>query len=645
MEEKLPEGWVLVKIDDLAEIIGGSTPSRTEKDYFGGDIIWLTPTEIPKETVSYITTSREKLTREGFNASGVRWIPEGSVLLTSRASIGYVGIAGTQLTTNQGFASFVIFGGFNSKYFAWWIKSQKNALESLAGGTTFKEISKTVLKEILVPIAPVPEQRRIVAAIEQQFTRLDDAVDSLKKAQAKVKQYRASLLKSAVEGELTREWRTINPASETGEQLLKRILEERRARWEEAELAKMQEKGITPIDDKWKLRYKEPQEPDVEKLPELPEGWCWATVEQICDQIVDCLHSTPKFTENGFLCVDTNCIKPGKIILEKARYVDQDTFFERNRRMRPKKDDVIFSREGALLGIAVRISENMDFCLGQRMMAFRLHQSINAKYYENILNSIIFRTQYQSKITGTASPHLNIEDIRNFAIPLASLQEQYSIVLEIERNLSVADIQEENIEKSLKRADHERQSILHEAFAGRLVPQDLEDEPASILLERIREERKRREEAEKAVKVSRRGSRMSDSRGRQNKQTANGKGKIGLYDRLLEKQPLSPEELFRQAGLNADDQHESVEAFYEELSLYEAAGGIKDSKVDSTVLLEAVALSDEALARIEGEKESIELTVQTYEKDEEEELEGQETYIHDDEQGDNTVNQSTLWDM
>src|SRR5258706_14963519 len=104
--------------------------------------------------------------------------------------------------------------------------------------------------------------------------------------------------------------------------------------------------------------------------------------------------------------------------------------------MKPQNGDVIFSREGALLGIAVKVPEDLDFCLGQRMMAFRLNQSVNAKYYEIVLNSAVFYTQYRGKITGTASPHLNIEDIRGLAIPLASLQEQYSIVLEVERLLS-----------------------------------------------------------------------------------------------------------------------------------------------------------------------------------------------------------------
>ena len=137
--------------------------------------------------------------------------------------------------------------------------------------------------------AATPEQHRIVEAIESYFTRLDDAVATLERVQRNLKRYRASVLKAAVEGrlvpteaELARaEGRDYEPASV----LLERILAERRRRWEEAELAKMKAKGKTPKDDKWKAKYKEPVAPDTSNLPDLPEGWCWATVEQLASTV------------------------------------------------------------------------------------------------------------------------------------------------------------------------------------------------------------------------------------------------------------------------------------------------------------------------------------------------------------------------
>src|SRR5690606_22545931 len=148
------------------------------------------------------------------------------------------------------------------------------------GGTTVNNIEFPRLLNFEIPIAPPPEQRRIVAEIEKQFTRLDAAVAALERARANLKRYRASVLAAACEGRLVpteaalarQEGRDYEPASA----LLDRILAERRARWEADELAKMHARGKPPKNDAWKSKYKEPAAPDTNGLPELPEGWEWA---------------------------------------------------------------------------------------------------------------------------------------------------------------------------------------------------------------------------------------------------------------------------------------------------------------------------------------------------------------------------------
>ena len=152
---------------------------------------------------------------------------------------------------------------------------------------------------------------------------------------------------------------------------------------------------------------------------------------------------------------------------------------------------------------------------------------------------------------------------------------------------------EETIEASLKRAEHERQSIMREAFAGRLVPQNPEDEPASVLLVRIREERKKREEAEKIARSSRKGIQMEIARRRR-------AGKAGLYTTLVEvARPLPPDDLFKRAGLKTDEQPESVEEFYEELDAdVENALVAETRPTYGSVLLEALEPSDEEKARM-----------------------------------------------
>lgn len=145
-------------------------------------------------------------------------------------------------------------------------------------GSTIKHLTGAALSRVRFPVPSIGEQRRIVAKIEELFSDLDAGVAALKRVRANLKRYRAAVLKAAVEGRLTAEWREKNRPQETGPQLLARILAERRRKWEQEQLAAFAKAGKSPP-AKWKEKYKEPAEPDCTKLPALPEGWCWATVE------------------------------------------------------------------------------------------------------------------------------------------------------------------------------------------------------------------------------------------------------------------------------------------------------------------------------------------------------------------------------
>jgi type I restriction enzyme S subunit len=599
MDERLPEGWVWARIGDIADVIGGSTPLRSETHYYGGNIVWLTPTEIPKETVSFIFDSKEKLTKEGFEASGVRWIPAGSVLLTSRASIGYVAIAGIPLTTNQGFASFVLSKGINSIYFGWWLKSQKAAFENIAGGTTFKEISKATLKDLFIPLAPTNEQARIVAAIEQQFAHLDRAVASLKSAQAKIPQYRASLLKSAVEGELTREWRAAHPAEESGADLLKRILAERRARWEEAQLAKMHARGETPWNDEWKKAYKEPQGPDVEKLPDLPEGWCWATVEQAGDATEQVVLTGPfgsslgreDFRDTGIPLLTIGCLTEQGLSMEKAFYISEQKASELER-YRVRVGDILFSRM-ASVGRADIVSRAFEGAvINYHLMRLRLSErAVNPLYFISFVRGARTVTDYIREVNhGMTRDGINTDQLLNLPVAVPPLAEQAQIVAEVEARLSEIAKMEEVIEHSLRRAELERQSILREAFAGRLVEQNPEDEPASVLLERIREERRRREALEKERRKGERTMRKGEF--------VYKSTEAKLYHTLAEaRAPMEPGELFRQTGFKIDtemDEPEPAEQFFTGVDYLASAGAIEEERPDNrTVLLKTTNLPEE----------------------------------------------------
>ena len=150
------------------------------------------------------------------------------------------------------------------------------------GSTNQVELTKTKVLNSSVPVPPAPEQTRLASKLDELFSQIKKGEENLKRVHALVKQYRQSVLKAAVTGELTRDWREAHgDGGESGEELLKHILEARRAAWEAAELGKMQSKGKPPKDHQWKQKYKEPEPPDTTDLPDLPEGWVETTVDQL----------------------------------------------------------------------------------------------------------------------------------------------------------------------------------------------------------------------------------------------------------------------------------------------------------------------------------------------------------------------------
>lgn len=335
------------------------------------------------------------------------------------------------------------------------IRSQVEAgMVSTAGQHT---VSQRTFAGISVSVAPFSEQLQIVKAIETQFTRLDEASALLERAKANLKRARASVLKAAVEGRLVPTEAALARSEgrdyEHASVLLTRTLAEGRARGTES--------GE-------RSKYREPKAPqNVSEPAPKPEGWTWATLEQVSARIVDCLHSTPKFVSSGYACLDTNAMGAGTFRLEDLRYVDQLTFNERNRRLVPQEGDIVFAREGTV-GNAVVLG-NLAVCLGQRTMLIRTSLCYPRLIMHWMMSPFV-RKQYAPLIAGSTVAHLNMADIRRFILPLPPLAEQHRIVAEVDRRLSVLDAIEQTINADLARTSRLRQSIVKCAFEGSLVP-------------------------------------------------------------------------------------------------------------------------------------------------------------------------------
>lgn len=582
MDEQLPAGWVQTTLGMLGEYINGYAFNDELWSEKGRPIIRIQDLTGTRNTPNYFAGEIEEK----------YLVQPGDFLVAWSATLGAFIWRGPEAWLNQHIFKVI---SYIDKLFHYYLtQTVIDELYQKAHGSGMVHVTRGIFEATKVLLPPFPEQARIVAAIEQQFSRIDSAVASLQSAQAKAKQYRASLLRSAVEGELTSEWRAANPVSETGEQLLARILAERRARWEAEQLAKMREKGNLLLDDAWKQKYKEPQGPDVEKLPELPEGWCWATVEQLA-QIQGGIQKQPGRAprQNAYPYLRVANVLRGKLDLSVME--NMELFGNELETLRLKIGDLLIVEGNGSkteIGRSALWNGEIENCVHQNhVIRVRLHY-ISPDYVDFYWNSPMGNQRVMDVAASTTGLYtLSVSKISRLPVPLPPLDEQAQIVAEVEARLSEIAQTEETIEHSLRRAERERQSILREAFAGRLVAQNPEDEPASVLLERIREERKKRDAIEKERRKGK--QRMTGSK----KGQAYKSTKERVYHTLKEAgTALKPEELFKQAGFKVEEQPESVEKFQVALTPLEEAGAIEETKLDNhTVVLEARELPEETM--------------------------------------------------
>jgi type I restriction enzyme S subunit len=339
--------------------------------------------------------------------------------------------------------------GHNPAYYRYLLQSLN--LVRLDKSTAIPGLSRDDYNAVEVMIHASDQQDGVVAEIEKQFSRLDEAVANLQRVKANLKRYKAAILKAAVEGRLVETEASLahreGRSYETGEQLLQRILEERRGKWV----------GTG--------KYLEPDATNVPELGDLPEGWTWASAIQACERVVDCHNKTAPYTDTGIPLIRTTNIKDGRLLLDDTRYVDQPTYEFWSRRCPPEPGDVLFTRE-APMGEAGIIPPGVKLCLGQRTMLMRPSPAISASFLLSALLSPVVKDLIDRVAVGSGVKHLRVGDVEGLPVPLPPVAEQMRIVAEVDRHLSIVREVEAEVDTNLQRAQALRQAALAKAFSG-----------------------------------------------------------------------------------------------------------------------------------------------------------------------------------
>jgi len=507
---ELPRGWTSANIGSFGEVITGSTPPKKDPSFFGGTIPFYKPTDLDAGYV--VVKAREYLSELG--ASQSRIIPAFSILVTCiGATIGKTGLTRRKCATNQQINAVILpLNYINPKWLFWMVSSAKGRQMIIdnSSATTMPILNKSRFSELSFPIPPFQEQERIVEKIEELFSDVDQGVESLKTAQKQLKVYRQAVLKWAFEGKLTEAWRSQQPTLKTGEVLLAQIKAERENRYQQ-KLAEWEEKvreweAIGKVGKKLTKPQKLKELPPLNKselsvLPPIPTSWAWVFPEGIAAIDSYSLGIGPfgsnlkvsDYKTDGMPLIFVRHITSGNFDLD-SKYVSQEKFEE----LLPhsaKPLDLLITKMGDPPGdCEIYPQGRKQGIITSDCLKFRVWDNfINRKFYKYCTNSNLIKKQLGLITKGVAQKKISLERFKSLKFPLPSLEEQEQIVEEIESRLSICDQLEATIIENLQKAEALRQSILKQAFEGKLVPQDPNDEPAEKLLERIRAERQEKE--------------------------------------------------------------------------------------------------------------------------------------------------------
>jgi type I restriction enzyme S subunit len=462
-----PEEWELVPLRELGQWSGGGTPSKAKHEYWtNGTIPWVSPKDMKTD---HIADSEDHITNAAIEGSTAKLIPSGSVLIVTRSGILShtlpVAVTTVPVTVNQDLKVLTPKAGVLPDYVAWALRCfAREILKTCSKqGTTVSSIETAALQRFSIPAPPLDQQKRIVAEIEKQFSRLDEAVASLKRVKANLKRYKAAVLKAAVEGRLVeteaelarREGRSY----ETGEQLRQRILETRRSQW--------QGKG----------NYKEPAAPDTTDLPELPGGWVWATLPQLGELSRGKSKHRPRDDKKLYVgpypFIQTGDVRKSEGTITEYSQTYSEFGLNQSR---------LWPAGTLCITIAANIAETgiLKFaaCFPDSVVGFLVDDgATTTRYVEYFIRTA--REELERFAPATAQKNINLEVLEAVAIPLPPLAEQERIVAEVDRRLSLLRETEAQVDVNLQRAERLRQAMLGKAFSGSL-PQIKEMYPSPI---------------------------------------------------------------------------------------------------------------------------------------------------------------------
>jgi type I restriction enzyme S subunit len=376
---EIPSHWEYSPVKHFAENVNGSTPSSSEESYWNGDINWVTTDDLGKLNQKYIIGTRRTITETGYKSCGTTIAPKGSVVISSRAPIGHLGILKIDACTNQGCKT-LIPKNINSEFLYYYLGIGRHELEALGQGSTFKELPTSALKGFKILSPPISEQNSIANYLDLKTSQIDDLIAKKERLIHLLKEERTAIINQAV----TKGLDTNVPMKDSG----------------------------------------------IEWLGEIPAHWKRARIKTLVKiKVCDGPHETPEWKEDGIPFISAEAIKGNQIDLNfKRGFISEEQHLEYCKKSRVLKGDILFCKSGSTTGKSALVEIDEEFGIWSPLAIIRVDEiKISNRFMFQSIQSSLFRNQVETSWTFGTQPNIGMGALENLWIAIPPLSEQFQI--------------------------------------------------------------------------------------------------------------------------------------------------------------------------------------------------------------------------
>ena len=414
----IPKTWKWVRLGDVGEWAAGSTPLRTNLEFYGGEIPWLKTGDLND---GFITEVPEYITDLALSRTSLKLNPVGSVLIAMYgATIGKLGILKKPMTTNQACCACQPLDGIYNLYLFYFLMSSRRRLIKMAEGGAQPNISRTKIIGLSMPLPPLAEQKRIVDKIEELMPLVDEYEKNWQKLEELNKKFpedmKKSLLKEAIKGKLVEQ----RKEEGTGAELFEKIQKEKKKLVEEGRIKK--QKALPQITE--------------EEIPfDIPENWKWTRLNE-CIDVRDGTHDTPKYIAKGYPLVTSKNLKHGKIDFSNCKFISKEDHIKISKRSKVDVNDILFAMIGSI-GNPVKVRDDNEFSIKNMALFKPIKNNFNMDYLFWFL--YISQDNMKKIADGAVQSFVSLKFLREYLIPLPPLAEQKRIVEKLDEMLAYCD--------------------------------------------------------------------------------------------------------------------------------------------------------------------------------------------------------------